>query len=130
MQKVTVLYNDQCPVCSVEIDHYRGLSRRHAASLEFERLSEPGPVYSALGLTQDEARRRLHVRDLNGDVAVGVDAFLVIWRLLPGYRWLARLVALPGVYHLSCAVYNRVLAPVLFAWDRKRQVKAAQTRQP
>lgn len=130
MKKVTVLYNDQCPVCSLEIDHYRGLSRRYASSLEFEPLSEIGPVYAALGLTQEDAKRRLHVRDQNGRVAIGVDAFLVIWRLLPGYRHVARIVALPGIYHLASLVYDRVLAPLLFAWDRRRSLKAAQTRQP
>jgi hypothetical protein len=61
MQKVTVLYNDQCPVCSIEIEHYRGLSLRHAPHLDFEPLSVPGPVYTALGLTLENAKRRLHL---------------------------------------------------------------------
>ena len=127
MQKVTVLYNDQCPVCSIEIEHYRGLSLRHALHLDFEPLSVPGPVYTALGLTLENAKRRLHVRDRHGEVAIGVDAFLVIWRELPGYRLLAKVVQAPGIYHFANLIYNWILAPMLFQWDRRRMIKAAQS---
>ena len=120
MQKLTVLYNDKCPVCSFEIEHYRGLSLKRDLPLAFEKISEEGDVLKATGLTSDAAKQRLHVRMPSGEVKVGVDAFLALWQQMPVYRLLGKLVALPGLYHLSVWIYDRVLAPMLYAWDQRR----------
>jgi predicted DCC family thiol-disulfide oxidoreductase YuxK len=120
MQKLTVLYNDKCPVCSFEIEHYRGLSLKRDLPLEFEKISEEGHVLQATGLSSDTAKKRLHVRLPSGEVRIGVDAFLALWQEMPGYRHLARIVALPGLYWFSVCVYDRILAPMLYAWDQRR----------
>lgn len=120
MQKLTVLYNDKCPVCSFEIEHYRGLSLKRDLPLEFEKISEEGQVLTASGLSPDAAKKRLHVRLPSGEIKVGVDAFVALWREMPGYQYLARVVSLPGLYHLSACVYDRILAPLLYAWDVRR----------
>ena len=44
------------------------------------------------GLSLEQAMAELHVLDGAGRWQRGVDAFLVIWQSLPGYRWLAWLV--------------------------------------
>ena len=120
MEKLTVLYNDQCPVCSLEIDHYRALCDKRALPLAFEEISREGAVLKASGLSADEAKKRLHVRLASGEIRVGVDAFLVLWDEMPGYRALARIIRVPGVYHATCFVYDRVLAPLLYRWDQRR----------
>ena len=120
MSKLTVLYNDQCPVCSLEIGHYRGISLKRQLPLAFEPISEQGDMLTQTGLSVEQAKQRLHVRLPSGEVVVGVDAFLAIWKTLPGYRILGRLIAVPGIYHLSCWVYDRCLAPLLFALDQRR----------
>jgi predicted DCC family thiol-disulfide oxidoreductase YuxK len=120
MERLTVLYNDQCPVCSFEIEHYRALCVKRGIDLGFEKISEKGPMLQSAGLSVMDAKRRLHVRTADGQVKVGVDAFLALWAQMPIYRALGRLVAIPGIYHLAVVVYNHVLAPLLFWWDKRR----------
>ena len=120
MNQITVLYNDKCPVCSFEIEHYRALCMRHSIGLAFEKISENGPMLQASGLSVNDAKKRLHVRVPGGHIKVGVDAFLALWAQMPMYKLLGYLVSIPGIYHLATMVYNHVLAPLLFWWDKRR----------
>jgi predicted DCC family thiol-disulfide oxidoreductase YuxK len=120
MNRLTVLYNDQCPVCSFEIDHYRALCSKRGIDLGFEKISAEGPILKASALSPTEAKRRLHIQTKEGEFKVGVDAFLALWAEMPGYRILGRIVHLPGIYHMATLVYDRVLAPGLFWWDKRR----------
>ena len=115
MEKPSVIYNAQCPICSREIAMYERRSR----TLRFEDLHAAD--LDALGLTKDDAARRLHVVQ-EGRVIGGVDAFVILWRETPGFAWLARLVSLPGVRQVAGVVYDRMLAPILFAMHRRRGI--------
>jgi len=51
--------------------------------------------------------QRLHVRSSTWELHTGVPAFVVIWRELPRYRWLARVVtAVPGLMPLLDFTYR------------------------
>ena len=122
---VTVLYNGGCPACRAEMERYRRLGGARPEDLAFHDVArDPSPL-APLGLTADDAMRRLHVRLAGGEVVEGVGAFILLWRQMPRYRWLARLVALPGVRWGAAAVYNAVLVPVLWRWNRRRERRAA-----
>lgn len=120
MERLTVLYNDRCPVCSFEIEHYRALCVKRGIDLGFEKISEKGPMLHEAGLSATDAKKRLHVRTGDGHLKVGVDAFLALWAQMPIYKHLGRVVAIPGIYHFAVVVYNHVLAPLLFWWDKRR----------
>lgn len=113
-----VLYNADCPVCSLEIDHYARISETHKLPVAFSNLNEPAAL-AQWGLDADTAARRLHVQK-DGQLYSGIPAFLILWREMPGYRHLARIVNLPGVYRLSVWVYDYALAPLLFQWHIRR----------
>lgn len=116
-----ILYNDTCPICSREVAAYVRLARREGAPLRFVPLSEVDP--GDWGLTEDGARRRLHLRR-GGKVHAGADAFRLLWAELPGWRWLGRLFGLPLMRPLTDFVYERLLAPALFMLDRQRRRRA------
>ena len=61
-------------------------------------LSTSPPLTPQLrqGLTQQQAMERFHVRAGDGRVLSGAAAFVEVWSCLPGWRWAARAVALPG----------------------------------
>ena len=91
---VTVYFDGDCPVCSREIGWYRRC--RGADSVAWVDIQ--GNAFApTCGLTRDEALAELHVRRSDGSVVTGVDAFVELWRELPGWRWLARLAARRGV---------------------------------
>ena len=57
------------------------------------------------GLTLADGLRLLHAKDRNGDVKIGVDAFILIWSQLDRWRLLAKIVSLPGVRQIAGVSY-------------------------
>jgi len=116
-----VLYNEDCPVCSFEINHYAAYARHNGLAIQFDDLN--GPARAAWGIDEDSAARRLYVlRD--GQLYDGIPAFLELWREMPRYRWLAGVVGLPGVRHVASLGYDHVLAPVIYRWHLRRKARA------
>lgn len=118
-----VLYNANCPVCSFEIDHYAAYSEREGLAIRFDDLNTS--ALAQWNITADEAARRLHVVK-DGTLYGGIPAFLVLWADMPRYRWLRRLVSLPGIYRLACWSYDDVLAPLIYRWHLRREAASAQ----
>lgn len=116
-ENTRVLYNADCPVCSFEINHYAAYSERNGLPIRFEDLNRD--ALDAWGLTPDEAARRLYVMK-DGQMFSGIPAFKVLWQDMPRYRWLARLIALPGLNRLACMTYDYVLAPLIYRWHLRR----------
>ncbi|MBB4284757.1 thiol-disulfide oxidoreductase DCC family protein [Roseospira goensis] len=122
---LTTYYNGACPICRTEIEHYQGVDQRHDVGLAWQDVSQGVGGLAIHGIDPDTATRRLYAIDAHGHLHAGVDAFILVWSQLPGYRWLARVVALPGVRQLAGVVYEGVLAPLLYRWNRWRRHRAA-----
>lgn len=117
-----ILYNGRCPICSAEIAHYRARADATGADLRFTDLNT-APL-DEWGINADQATRRLHARH-DGGIVSGFDAFLLIWQGLPRWRWLARVVALPGLRQAVALVYDRVAAPLLYRLHLRREARRA-----
>jgi predicted DCC family thiol-disulfide oxidoreductase YuxK len=113
-----VLYNAECPVCRAEIEHYRSYAEARGLPIAFHDLNS-GDL-ADWGIDADAAARRLHVRK-GGRVLSGVAAFIALWRAMPRYAVLARIVALPGLRQIAGVIYERVLAPRLYARHLARE---------
>jgi predicted DCC family thiol-disulfide oxidoreductase YuxK len=109
MSTLTIYYDGLCPLCSREMAHYR--KRVTGDSVQFVDITEPNFDAAAAGVDPARVHRLMHVK-LDGEMRVGLDAFIAIWDAVPGYRWLARTARLPGVYLLMSIVYH------VFAWVR------------
>lgn len=110
---ITVFYDGQCGLCSKEINHYRRISPE--GIFEWQDITITAKGLEKEGITLSQGLRFLHVKDAEGNMHVGVDGFVVIWRQLPRWRVLAALVSLPLVRPLAAVVYR------LFAnWRFKR----------
>ncbi|WP_050525977.1 thiol-disulfide oxidoreductase DCC family protein [Pseudorhodobacter aquimaris] len=113
----SVLYNANCPVCNFEIRHYAQYAHSNGLPIRFDDLnSEAGEQW---GLDPDTAARRLYVLH-DGRLTSGLPAFLVLWAQMPRYRWLAQIVGLPGIRHIASAVYDYILAPLIYRWHLRR----------
>jgi predicted DCC family thiol-disulfide oxidoreductase YuxK len=109
--KMVVFYNGGCSICAPEVRYYERLAiDNDIPDIIFEDVS--GQV--ALGQRDLIYLKRFHVQE-KGTLYSGVDAFLILWRRLPRFSYLARFVALPGIYTIARMIYDRVLAPLLFA---------------
>jgi predicted DCC family thiol-disulfide oxidoreductase YuxK len=95
MPSITTFYDGGCPLCSKEIAHYQRVDR--TKRIRWIDITRDADALAAVGLDQATAMRRLHVQAADGRLVQGVPAFVAIWRQLPGYRWLARVVTALGL---------------------------------
>ncbi len=102
----TVLYDGSCPLCKAEIGLYR--DRDVGGRLCLVDVSAQNAALPE-GLDRQAAMARFHVIAPNGQVLSGAAAFIEVWRALPGWRWLARLAALPGVEPVLEVTYRGFL---------------------
>ena len=115
-----VLYNADCPVCRFEIDHYADYSKARSLPLRFEDLNTTDLAH--WGISRDQAAGRLYLQR-DGELLSGIPAFLVLWSEMPRYRWLARIVGLPGIRQCAMLVYDIILAPLIYRWHLRRVAK-------
>ncbi|MEM6304225.1 MAG: DUF393 domain-containing protein [Pseudomonadota bacterium] len=119
MADTEVLYNDACPVCRKEIHHYMRLSDAADLPIAYDDLGDADRL-AHWGIDVETAAKRLHVRK-DGQTYSGIPAFILLWREIPQYRWLAKLVNTPGIHWTASMVYDWVLAPLLYRWHKRRQ---------
>ena len=89
-QVLRVFYDDLCPLCSKEINHYRKLVQHLA--VDWVEISNSAELIKSFGLTREQLLKRLHVITAQGEVVSGARAFTLIWRALRFYRVLAVIV--------------------------------------
>lgn len=118
LERPVCYYNGACPICRLEIEHYRASA--DGQRIGWVDLDVSPQALAGFGIDSTAARRRLHVVDENGRLHVGIDAFVVIWHRMPRYRWLSSLVGAPLVRPVAATVYDKLLAPLLFHWNRWR----------
>ncbi len=104
---VQVYYDGACPVCSREIAFYK--ARPGADSFVWVDVSDAGAVDLGAGLTRDKALARMHVRRADGTLLSGAAAFAEMWRRMPGFRWLGRMLAVPPFGSLAELGYRGFL---------------------
>ncbi len=120
MKDMTVIYNDSCPICSREVALYRREAVERGLEIGFDGL---GSDLSAHGLDRESAARAFHLVR-GGEVLSGLDAFLALWRALPRWAWLAKLIDRPVIRPIARFVYDRIAAPTLYGMDRRRRRRA------
>jgi predicted DCC family thiol-disulfide oxidoreductase YuxK len=65
----------------------------------------------------ETVRERLHVKNADGSVLVGTDAFAALFERTNGQRTLGRMLKIAGIRSLSQIAYN-AFARILYRWNR------------
>jgi len=118
---LTVWYNTRCPVCDAGIDRQRNklLDAVRAGKLAFRDINLEPDALAPYGASLDDVRRRLHATDEQGQLIVGADVAIAIWRVTRGERWLAVMLGNPLTLPITRFVYDR-FADLLFAWNKRK----------
>ena len=112
MKKPVVLYDEKCGICKKEINFYKKVDKK--SRIDWLDIHEIRHELNKYNLTFDEAMKSFHLFDENNKMYVGVDAFIQIYKYLPGWNLLANVISLPIIYHLAILGYK------LFAFLRYR----------
>lgn len=104
---LTVFYDGACPLCNAEIGLYRGCAG--AEHIVFVDVSAAATTTVAPGLDKAAALKRFHVRSADGRLVSGAEGFGHLWLALPGWRWMGRIVLLPGILQVAELVYRGFL---------------------
>ena len=119
--RLTVWYNTRCPVCDAGIDRQRNklLAAVRAGTIAFRDINLEPDALAYHGASLEDVRRRLHATDDAGQLLVGADVAIAVWRLTPGEGWLATLAGNPMTRPVTRFVYDR-FADMLYAWNRRK----------
>ena len=114
---LTVLYDGSCPLCRREVGVYQGL--QPSQPIAWQDVSRADATLPGGG-QRHTYMARFHVQQADGTVLSGAAAFVALWATLPGWRWLAKLAALPGATASMEWLYCRFL--VVRPWLQKAVV--------
>ena len=103
-----VFYNNSCSICRFEINHYKKITK----NIDWIDISNEKSSLTQTKLDSNTLLRRLHVIK-QGKLYSGVDAFIQLWLEIPRYKFLAKLIKKPIIYHISWVLYE-ILALFLF----------------
>lgn len=100
---IDVFFDGSCPLCTKEIAHYQKIAS--ANDFNWVDISQPNAL-APYPFSFEETMRYLHCIDDDRKTQIGVKAFIVIWRKLPGWRWLAPIAQFPLVYYPLSVCYK------------------------
>lgn len=116
-----VYYNSACPVCNAGIkDQRRRMETCGIKDTEWVDVHTNPDAALDVGAPLEQIRERLHVKDKDGHLDIGADAFIRLWLQTPGQRWLGKLFQLPILKQLFHLTYNR-FARLLYRWNRAKK---------
>ena len=110
-----VFFNNSCKICKAEIDLYK---KQKIQEIEWVDITDNLVAEKEISRTDKELLRRLHVKD-GEKVLQGAEAFLMVWKKIPKYRFLYYFLRLPVIFSLFSAVYE-IAAFFLYIKNRKQ----------
>lgn len=102
---IEVFYDGKCGLCAREIGYYKRLTPRH--SIVWKDIANQPDLLAGTGLSQADALLYLRVKDQNGALQTGLDAFVVLWKQFRVWSALAWVAQLPGIYSAANFAYRR-----------------------
>jgi predicted DCC family thiol-disulfide oxidoreductase YuxK len=88
-----VFFDGHCRLCSAEIEMYRKKDVDH--KIHWIDIADKNFNADHFGLDAKKVRQHMHAQWVGGKRVVGVDAFVAIWTVLPGYSFLRKVVTQP-----------------------------------
>ena len=97
-----VYFNNSCKICKAEIDIYK---KQKIQEIDWVDITNNISAEKETLKSDKELLRRLHVKD-NEKVFEGAEAFLLLWKRIPKYRFLYNFFKLPIIFNLFSFGYE------------------------
>lgn len=105
---ITVFYDGKCGLCRREIEHYKRIAPD--GTFDWTDITIDSTSLEKLGVSYTDGLKLLHATDTQGNLHIGVDAFILIWREMPRWRVLAAIVSLPFARVIAKKLYGMFAA--------------------
>jgi predicted DCC family thiol-disulfide oxidoreductase YuxK len=115
MADLTVLYDGSCSLCRASVKRVRPWDSR--GRIDFLDLHDPSAQERFPQIDPEIAMRWMQAVDAQGRVFSGADAWARIGLLLPGWKYLAWIILVPGIRWLVGRIYVWI-ARNRYRWNR------------
>ena len=110
-----VYFNNSCNICRAEINLYK---KQNIKDIEWIDITDNKSAELET-LKDDKALlRRLHIKD-GGKVISGAEAFLLVWKKIPKYKFLYTFFKIPIIFTLFSYFYE-IIAFFLYLKNKKQ----------
>jgi predicted DCC family thiol-disulfide oxidoreductase YuxK len=110
-----VYYNESCNICKAEINLYK---KQNIEEIEWVDITNNIIAEKETSKNDKNLLRRLHVIN-NGKVFEGAEAFLLVWKKIPKYKFLYKFFKLPVIFQIFKFTYE-VIAYFLYLKNKKQ----------
>ena len=112
-----VYFNNSCKICKTEIDLYK---KEKIDEIDWVDITNNELAEKETSKDSKQLLRRLHVKK-DGKIFSGAEAFLLVWKNIPKYKFLYSIFRLPIIFQLFSLVYE-IIAFFLYL-KNKKQIK-------
>ena len=110
-----VYFNNSCKICKAEIDLYK---KENIKEIDWIDITDNDLAERETLRNSKELLRRLHVIE-NEKVIEGAEAFLVLWKRIPKYKFLYKFFKTPIIFSLFSFGYE-IVAFFLYLKNKKQ----------
>ena len=110
-----VYFNNSCKICKAEIDLYK---KEKIEEIDWIDITNNTLAEKETAKSNKELLRRLHVVQ-NEKVIEGAEAFLVLWKKMPKYKFLYNFFKLPIIFTFFSIGYE-IVAFFLYLKNKKQ----------
>jgi predicted DCC family thiol-disulfide oxidoreductase YuxK len=112
---VKVYFNNSCNICRAEINLYK---KQNIENIEWVDITDNKSAEIETQKNNKTLLRRLHVKEGNNIIS-GAEAFLLVWKKIPKYKFLYNFFKLPIIFSLFELIYE-IIAFFLYLKNNKQ----------
>ena len=112
---VKVYFNNSCKICKAEIDLYK---KEKVNEIDWIDITNNDLAEKETSKNNKQLLRRLHVKE-GEKVLQGAEAFLLLWKKIPKYKFLYNFFKLPIIFQLFSFTYE-IVAFFLYLKNKKQ----------
>ena len=110
-----VYYNESCSICRAEINLYK---KQNIKQIDWVDITNNAKAEKDTSKDDKSLLRRLHVEE-DGKIFEGAQAFLLVWKKIPKYKFLYNFFRLPIIFNLFSFGYE-IVAFILYLKNKKQ----------
>ena len=113
-----VYFNNSCNICRSEINLYK---KQNIEDIEWVDITDNKAAEMETKKDDKTLLRRLHIKD-GEKVIGGAEAFLLVWKKIPKYKFLYTFFKMPIIFTFFSCFYE-IIALFLYLKNRKQLFK-------